>query len=97
VTRPWDLDPVDLDGTGGLAVDHGHRRLPPQGLLHHRVEQRRVGPDAVEHRGLAQEREEAAAHGRERRLGPGREQQPQEPVDVLVAEALTIDLGGDDV
>ena len=92
-----DRHPVDLDGTGGLPVDHGHRRLPAQGLLHHGVDQAAVGGDPGQNRRMGEQGQQATAHDPERGLGPGREQQPQEPVDVFVAQSFAVDLGRHDV
>ena len=46
---------------------------------------------------MGEQREQGVAEHAVRRLRPSREQQPQEPVDVLVVEALAVDLGVHDV
>ena len=43
--------------------------------------------------GMREQRGQRVAHHAERRLGAGREQQPQEAVDLLVGELLAVDLG----
>ena len=47
--------------------------------------------------GVLEQGDERVAHHPERGLGPGREQEPQEAVDLLVGELRPVDLGGDEV
>ena len=47
--------------------------------------------------GVLQQRQEAIAHRPERRLGTGRQEQEEEPVDVLVGQVRAVDLRVDDV
>ena len=91
-------DAADVDRAGGLAVDHGHRRLPAQCLLDDGVEEGAVPTDAVEDRSDGDRRaRQAVAEGPKGRLRPGREQQTEKAVDVLVAQPFAVDLGRDDV
>jgi hypothetical protein len=50
--------------------------------------------DDVRHRvGVRQQRDERVAHDPIGGLGTGGEEQPQEPVDLLVGELVAVDLG----
>ena len=85
--------------SGHLGVARGdpahlrHRRFPPQRLLDDVVEQLAVRAHLVEHVGMREQREQRVAEHAERRLAAGREQQPQEPVDLAVGELFAVDLG----
>ena len=77
----------------GVAWQQGHRPEEAHGLLDRGRNQGRVGAQARLQRGIAQHR---VHHAAEREVGgvrAGREQQLHEPEDVLIAQAMPLDLG----
>ena len=71
----------------------GERRLPAQALLDRLLHQRAVGAQRVELVGVRQQAEQQVARRAVGRLGAGGEQQPEEGEDLLVGEALAVELG----
>ena len=75
------------------AHDAGERRLPAQALLDRLRHQRAVVAHRVELVGMREQPEEQVARRAVGGLGAGREQQAQEGEDLLVGEALAVELG----
>ena len=88
-----DRNARQLRVAGGHARDDEQRRFPPNRLLDRLRDQRPIGANGVELLGVGEQPEEQVPGRAVRGLDAGGEQQAQEREDLLVGEALAVDLG----
>ena len=85
--------PSSSDVAHRRAADAGERRLPAEALLDRDRHERAVVAERGELLGPGEQAEHEVARRPVGGLGAGREQQPQERDDLLVGEALPVELG----
>ena len=90
------LDAVELEVGGGVSAAGHDRCLHAHELFDRRREQRRVGHEAVSFRRIACQPVDHARQRRRDRVEAGEHEQERDVDDVLVREAVPVDLGGEE-
>ena len=96
VARP-DLRPAQLDVAGGGAAEVQHRRRPAQDLLDRGRHERRVGAQPRHLVGVVHERLHAVRDRLAGGLVAGDDEQQEHRVELLLGQALPVDLGLDEL
>ena len=91
----WIVRSVQLDVARGGSAEVQERRRPAEDLLHRAGDQRGVGEQPVALRRMFEERQQPVRHRVAGRLVPGRHQQQEEQVELVLGQAVPVDVGLD--